>query len=78
MVIVTAVYLTIQVIENIWWRPRVMAQSLKIHPAVVFIAVMGALTLIGPLAALIIVPTIGSISVIGRAFLDHLTPETAT
>jgi predicted PurR-regulated permease PerM len=73
MGIVAAVYLTIQMIENIWWRPAVMEQSLKIHPAVVFLAVMGALVLISPVAALIAVPTIGSISIISRAIVDRLS-----
>jgi predicted PurR-regulated permease PerM len=72
MVIVAAVYNVIQVVENIWWRPRVMAHSLKIHPGLVFLAVIAALVFVGPVAALIVVPTIGSISIIGRTISQGL------
>jgi predicted PurR-regulated permease PerM len=75
MLIVAAVYMTIQTVENVWWRPAVMEHSLKIHPAVIFVAVMGALALISPVAALIAVPTIGSISIIGRAVMTRLRGE---
>lgn len=56
----------IQVVENIWLRPRIMSNSLRVHPAIVFIAVVSSLALAGILMALIIVPLIGSALVIGR------------
>jgi predicted PurR-regulated permease PerM len=56
----------INVIENIWLRPRIMGNSLRLHPAIVFIAIVGALALAGILMALIVVPLIGSALVIGR------------
>lgn len=56
----------IQVVENVWLRPRIMGNSLRLHPAIVFVAIVGALALAGILMALIIVPLIGSAMVIGR------------
>lgn len=56
----------LQVIEQIWLRPRIMGHSLRMHPGLVFIAIIGALALAGVLAALIIIPVVGSIIVIGR------------
>jgi predicted PurR-regulated permease PerM len=56
----------LQVIEQIWLRPRIMGHSLRMHPGVVFIAIIGALALAGVLAALIIIPMVGSMIVIGR------------
>ena len=56
----------INVVENIWLRPRIMGNSLRLHPAIVFVAIVGALALAGILVALIIVPLIGSALVIGR------------
>jgi len=56
----------INAIENIWLRPRIMGTSLRLHPAIVFVAIVGALALAGLLMALIIVPLIGSALVIGR------------
>ncbi|MCC6603277.1 MAG: AI-2E family transporter [Anaerolineae bacterium] len=65
-VIVLALNLAIQGIENIWLRPRVMSSSLQIHPAIIFIAIVGSLSLAGVVTALIIVPVLGSIAVISR------------
>ncbi|MCA9919484.1 MAG: AI-2E family transporter [Anaerolineales bacterium] len=65
-VIVLAMHLGIQGIENIWLRPRIMSSSLRIHPAIIFIAIVGSLSLAGVLTALIIVPVLGSIAVISR------------
>lgn len=82
------VFGAIQVIENIWLRPRIMGNTLRLHPAVVFVAVIGALALGGVLLALIIVPLIGSAFVIlrylySRVFCidpwdDDLVDETPT
>jgi predicted PurR-regulated permease PerM len=56
----------INVVENVWLRPRIMGNSLRLHPAIVFVAIVGSLALAGILVALIIVPVIGSVLVIGR------------
>lgn len=65
-VLVLGLFSAIQTIENVWLRPRVMGHSLRLHPAVVFVGVIGSLALTGVLAALIVVPVIGSALVIGR------------
>ncbi|MCA9945911.1 MAG: AI-2E family transporter [Ardenticatenaceae bacterium] len=65
-VVVLTFYLAIQGIENIWLRPRIMSSSVRIHPAIIFIAIVGSLSLAGVLTALIIVPVLGSIAVISR------------
>ncbi len=64
--LVLGLFSLIQAVENVWLRPRVMGQSLKMHPGVVFVAVIASLSLAGILAALIIVPVLGSTAVIGR------------
>jgi len=66
MVIVITLFLFIQGVENVWLRPRVMGQSLRMHPAIVFLGVIGSLALAGILAALIVVPVFGSIAVVSR------------
>jgi predicted PurR-regulated permease PerM len=66
MVVVIALYGLIQMIENVWLRPRIMGQTLRLHPAVVFVAVVGSLALAGVLTALIIVPVLSSAAVLGR------------
>jgi predicted PurR-regulated permease PerM len=66
MVLAVSLSALLQVVENVWLRPRIMGHSLRMHPGVVFIAIIGALALAGVLAALIIIPVVGSIVVIGR------------
>jgi predicted PurR-regulated permease PerM len=65
-VVVIALYTLVQLVENIWLYPRIMGRSLRLHPGLVFVAVVGALALGGILVALIIVPLLGSAGVVGR------------
>lgn len=65
-VMVLVFFLAIQGLENIWLRPRIMSTSVRIHPAIIFIAIVASLSLAGVLTALIIVPVLGSIAVISR------------
>lgn len=79
--LVLLVFTAIQGIENIWLRPRIMGQSLKLHPGVVFLAVMGGLAIGGILVALLIVPLIGTMGIIGgylRARMFGLDPWPTT
>jgi predicted PurR-regulated permease PerM len=66
VVVVIALYTSIQMAENIWLHPRIMGRILRLHPGLVFVAVVGALTLAGALVALIIVPLLGTAGVVGR------------
>jgi predicted PurR-regulated permease PerM len=65
-VVVIALYNLVQLVENIWLQPRIMEHNLRLHRGLVFVAVVSALTLAGALVALIIVPLIGSVVVVGR------------
>lgn len=73
--IVAAVYVTVQQIENIWLRPRIMGHSLNLHPGVVFVAVIGALALVGVLGALVVVPLLATLGILGRYLRAMLTDE---
>lgn len=64
--LVLTIFSLVQTVENIWLRPRIMGQSLNLHPGVVFVAIIGSLSLAGILAALIVVPVVKSTAVIGR------------
>ncbi|MCA9962266.1 MAG: AI-2E family transporter [Anaerolineales bacterium] len=66
MMVVLGLHMGIQGLENVWLRPRIMGQSLRLHPAVIFIGIVGALSLAGILAALIVIPVIGSVGVLAR------------
>jgi predicted PurR-regulated permease PerM len=66
VILVVGSFTAIQTMENIWLRPRVMSHNLQIHPAVVFVAVMGSLAISGILTALIVIPAISTFGTIGR------------
>ncbi len=66
MLLVVGIFSVIQILENVWLRPRIMGHSLNIHPAIVFIAIIASLALAGVLTALIIIPVLASIGVIVR------------
>jgi predicted PurR-regulated permease PerM len=66
VVLVVLVFQLIQLVETVWLQPRILGPRLHLHRGVVFIAVISALTLGSILLALIIVPLIASLGVIGR------------
>jgi len=65
-VLVLGLYLLIQQVENIWLRPQILSHSLRLHPGLVFVGVIGALALQGVLGALLIVPLMASFGILGR------------
>lgn len=75
--LVVAVHTGIQVLENVYLRPRVMGRRMQIHPVVVFVGIIAALSTIGVLGALIVVPLLGTAAVVGsylRARILALEP----
>jgi len=74
-VLVLVIFLTIQQIENIWLRPQIMGQTLRLHPALIFIGVVGALALTGVLGALVIIPIMATLGIIGKYLRAKLLDE---
>jgi len=71
-IIVCSIFIIIQVLENTVLIPKVMSRRMKIHPALVFIAIVSTLSLYGILAGLIVVPVIGSLVVIINFSAEYL------
>ena len=65
LLLVVALHGAVQAVENGWLRPHIMGHRLQLHPAVVFIGIVGALYLIGARGALVVVPVLGTAAVIG-------------
>jgi len=74
-VIVVVIFLVIQQIENIWLRPQIMGQTLRLHPGLIFIGVIGALAISGILGALVIIPLMATIGVIWKYVQAKLSDE---
>lgn len=66
IVMLVVVYALVQQVDNLWLRPQMLGSQLRMHPALVFIGFIGALALGGALAAIVVVPLMASIMVIGR------------
>lgn len=64
--LILAIFAVIQGLENIWLRPKIFGFNLRLHPAIVFVAIVGALALAGVVVALIIVPIISSLEILGK------------
>lgn len=73
--IVVGVYLSIHLFENYWLRPKVLGQGLGLHPAVVLVSVLGALTLGGGLLALVVVPLIRTVGELLGYVLSKLSDQ---
>ena len=76
-ILVFGLYFVLSQIKAIWLRPRIMKRFLRLNEGLIFVAIIGATVLWGILGALIIVPLLASIGVIGRYLrcrLLHLEP----
>jgi len=68
MILVVLIFMGVQFAEGIWLYPRIMGRRMRLHPALVFVAVVSTLAVLGALYGLIVVPIIGSVIV----FLKHI------
>ncbi|WKZ37764.1 MAG: AI-2E family transporter [Anaerolineales bacterium] len=74
-IIVGVIFFVIQQVENIWLRPQIMGQTLRLHPGLVFVGVIGALALSGILGALVIIPLMATIGVLLKYIQAKLRDE---
>ncbi|MBU0703137.1 MAG: AI-2E family transporter [Chloroflexi bacterium] len=59
-------YAAIQQVDNLWLRPQLMGKQLRLHPGLVFVGLIGALGLSGVLGAIIVVPCMATVKVVGK------------
>jgi len=71
-VLVAGIYLVVTNLKSIWLRPQVMGRFMRMNTGVVFLAIIAAAMLSGILAALIILPILATIGVLGRYFRARL------
>ena len=81
--LVAGIYIVIMQIKSIWLRPHVMGRFMHMNTGLVFLAIIVAVVLEGILGALLVLPLIASIGIIGRYVrarmlnLDPWSPESA-
>lgn len=66
VVMLIIVYALVQQVDNLWLRPRLLGERLRLHPALVVVGLIGALALSGLLGALIVVPMIATGKIVGH------------
>lgn len=73
IVLVVLLYTAVQQLDNLWLRPWLMGEQLKLHPGIVFAGLTGALAVSGLLGALLIVPGIATVKIVGRYIYRKLS-----
>jgi predicted PurR-regulated permease PerM len=66
IIMLIVVYALVQQVDNLWLRPQMLSSQLSLHPGVVFVSFIGALAFGGALTAIIVIPLLASVKVIGR------------
>lgn len=69
-VLVFLVYAFLITIKNLWVRPRLFGRSVHMHEGIVFLSIMLAVLVQGILGAIVIIPIIASLRIVGRYMLD--------
>jgi predicted PurR-regulated permease PerM len=64
--LVLAIYLVLIQIKAIWLRPRIMRRFLRLNEGLIFVAIIGATVFWGILGALVIIPLLATVGIIGR------------
>ncbi len=82
VLLLLAVYTAVQQLDNLWLRPQFLGKQLHLHPGVAFVGLVGGLALSGFIGAIVAVPLIATVRVIGRYIHRKLVgippwPETA-
>ena len=65
-VLVAGIYLVVTQVKSIWLRPQVMGRFMHMHTGIVFLAIIAAALLGGIFAALVILPILATVGVLGR------------
>lgn len=77
IILIVIVYAGIQQIDNLWLRPQYMGHALKLHPGIVFVALIAALALTGILGAIVIIPVLASLKVLAQYAYNKLMDKPA-
>ncbi len=71
-VLVAAIYLVLQLIENNFFVPRILGRNLNVHPLAVMIGILAGGQLAGILGILLAAPTLATFKVVGAYLLNRL------
>lgn len=67
--VAAAAHLVFQAADNYWLRPRIIGNSLDLHPAVTLVVLLFGAALAGPLGFVVAVPLAATVQTMGREWL---------
>lgn len=70
--LMTLVFGTVQIIDNILFQPLIYSSSVKAHPMEIFLVIMAAGSVAGILGMILAIPAYTILRVIAKEFLDNL------
>jgi predicted PurR-regulated permease PerM len=68
----TIVFLSVQIIDNILFQPLIYSSSVKAHPLEIFLVIMAAGSLAGVMGMFLAIPAYTIIRVIAKEFFDNM------
>lgn len=75
IVMLVLVYALVQQVDNLWLRPMLFSHRMRLHPGLVFVGLIGALGVSGVLGAILVVPVMATIKVVGNYVICKLTDQ---
>jgi len=72
LALMTAVFLSVQIIDNVLFQPLIYSSSVKAHPLEIFLVIMAAGSMAGIIGMFLAIPTYTIIRVIAKEFFENM------
>jgi len=72
LALMAAVFLSVQIIDNILFQPLIYSSSVKAHPLEIFLVILAAGSLAGIIGMFLAIPAYTIVRVIAKEFFDNL------
>lgn len=70
--LMTIVFLSVQVIDNVLFQPLIYSSSVKAHPLEIFLVIMAAGSMAGILGMILAIPVYTILRVVAKEFFDNM------
>ncbi|RIH66294.1 AI-2E family transporter [Mariniphaga sediminis] len=70
--LMTVVFLSVQIIDNVLFQPLIYSSSVKAHPLEIFLVIMAAGSLAGILGMFLAIPTYTIVRVVAKEFFENM------
>ncbi len=70
--LMTVVFLSVQIIDNVLFQPLIYSSSVKAHPLEIFLVIMAAGSMAGVLGMFLAIPSYTIVRVVAKEFFDNM------